>query len=556
MNVRRRIPLQFGAILLLSLCAQMAAAARADIEIGTVRKDGAAITATMHDIETIDVPREDQPDLVDRAFKFKLHVVEVLYGTGIKPGDVIPIDASYGNYANVWEGLPETHGYGAYGGPLTKPPEGTKLIAYLQPPEKGRRDLYFYPGSALVLDSFDDSRVDMWRRIAKLWAMPTSPNLVKALTEGTRSTNLEYQKFCVGALAENHDDQTAMLTGFHAIELKGATTPAEIDTILWNIFTGTDTPLEIVLECDRILGRADQKQQAVWRLYPLRYEIVAQALKRYVTNPQTVDWQQVEWAMSRLTECPALADRTRELILELIKLPNPAAPAENPLFDNRTPGAMLTHLPWLYVSDVANASAQELNKKIVRDLADLANNPKLATTAVNCLCGLAYEHARIGEQNPMLHKLIEAADKPLQGEQDIDAETRRWLCKSKPKEIDELAGRARTAMGHTTLPARLSWPFAEQVGKQVYVVTRGVGIPPGVWIDQEFPKVDPKRWPEYWIAIGTLKKYDVPHFDLKPNQNFGAGLPIPTGTRPEDVAVRYVLEDVSWITVPRASAEK
>ena len=551
MNVRRHIPLQFGTLLLLSFCAQVATAARVCIEIGTVRKDGAAITATMHNIETIDVPREDQPDFVDRAFKFNLHVVEVLYGTGIKPGDVIPIDASFGNYACVWEGGSETHGYGAYGGPLTKPPEGTKLIAYLQPPEKDRRDLYFYPGSALVLDSFDDPRVDMWRHIAKLWAMPTSPALVKALIKGSRSDNIEYQKFCVGTLIENRDENGWMLAGFHAIELKGATTRAELDTILWDIFTRSSTPLEIILDCDRSFSGLDQKYRNVWQLHPLRHEMITQAIKRHVANPQTTDWQKVGWAMPSLTECPARADRTRELILQLIKSPDSAAPSNNTLLGFSRPDSALIYLPAIYTPNATSTSAQKLNEKIVHDLTGLTDNPKLATLAVNGLGSLAREYAQIGEQNSMLLKLIETADKPIPGEQDIDADARRGLCKSKPKEIEELAGRARRAIGNTKLPPRLTWPFADQVGHEVYVVSRGLGTPPGIWIDAKSPMGDTTQSIDYWIAIGTLKKYDLPHFELKPGQTFGQGLPIPPGTRAEDVAVRYVLENISWITVPR-----
>ena len=50
-----------------------------------------------------------------------------------------------------------------------------------------------------------------------------------------------------------------------------------------------------------------------------------------------------------------------------------------------------------------------------------------------------------------------------------------------------------------------------------------------------------KELPEYAIAIGTLKKHAVPYFKQVPGQDCGEGIPVPSGFKPESVAVRYAL---------------
>src|SRR4051812_18457233 len=124
MSCSRRITLQWA--LLAAAIPGAAKAARVDLDYGTIRREGgAAVTATLHDVEEIvekDRLAKDHPRV--KAYRLKVHVVEVLYGEGIAAGDVIPIGASYAGYGSVWEGTEETAGYGYLAGYGKKPPEG------------------------------------------------------------------------------------------------------------------------------------------------------------------------------------------------------------------------------------------------------------------------------------------------------------------------------------------------------------------------------------------------------------------------------------------------
>src|SRR6476660_5253928 len=125
------------AVTYLSAFVGNANAARVDLEFGTIRRDGgAAVAATMHDVEEI-VDKDPPGGGETKAYRFKLRVVEVLYGEGISAGDVIPIDASYTGYGTVWEGIETTAGYGELGGHSRNTPDGTRVIAYLQPAKDG-----------------------------------------------------------------------------------------------------------------------------------------------------------------------------------------------------------------------------------------------------------------------------------------------------------------------------------------------------------------------------------------------------------------------------------
>jgi hypothetical protein len=505
------------AIVLAALAAQPAFAARPVLQHGHVKsQDMAMVLATIHDVAETTEASVTDPKVIYPGFRFKLKLVEVIrQGKLDKKAREVPIAFSSSGYATNWE-------------EGEKPVEGLKVLAHLWLSEKGELELYGYPGGVVVLKGFDDSEVQVRRKIVALWEVDDPKEQLRQVLAGCSDKLPEFQQFCISSLA----DLDGTWTG---VDLQRVLTRDMALSHLWQLYSANmGTSFEAISSCENVFW--NEYRGAGWESHEARYEILSRAVRSLVAARREVHHSQFDSCVMALCHYPEHGRENYELLLKIL---------DGPIDIYKSAASIRLEMP--YEPHTTNKEVADLNRDIFAKLVELLGheNPSISDGAAIALGQIAMKYAQVG---PVPAELLAI----LKGEAKVNEDAKTRL-NSYLRQIATVAPPKLPPDVHV-----LAHPWDELLEKKVITAARscfrdgkhGASIEVGrrrIWIDGLDAWPDTIGGSKDLLVTGKLTKVaDLEVFRYQDGKPLEDGLPVPEGYSLEKARERYVLVGATW----------
>jgi hypothetical protein len=493
----------------------------------------------------------DQVKKIGDNYAFRLKIAEVLRGKPEEVGKEVPIDHCGIGYGDQWEG-----------GEMAN---GMRVIAFLCRREDRTWELMRSCEVIKVLGMPGDPeqprarrRIEGLKKNLALLDIADPKNRLDAVRRGLRDPLSEHQQFCVWVLeclACRPKGDTAFYIG---VDLSGVISREMALSLVWEVYTAADTPLDTVICCDRVFSGARLDHEFCWRQYAPRYRILRDAIKRHVASGSRINHNQFDYAIRDLCAYPEHARESYEIMRDVIRRNFMAYEFGTTI-----------NLERAYTPHTEDPELKRLDGEVWAKLIGMLADMEFADGAAIGIGNLAVRFARMGDVPDGILSVVDGRTKP-QGMRDVAYRLAPAL--------DEVRA-ARRAFNFKTPPGGaegaeiLTPPWERYLGKKVLVSGRpffGMDKDGGIQVDTQLLWLGPHaQWPDSvrpkppvidvagnltWpnrvsgvLVVGKLTAtYDLPVFRYKRGEPFGKGLPVPEGFSLHDASRRFVLVDVSW----------
>lgn len=434
--------------------------------------------------------------------------------------------------------------------------EAQKLIAFLgRDPKTGKRTML-----RMVVPDFECQEVRIWRRVGAYLDLSGPDERLAALRAGINGKEPGFQFFCCGEL-----DRVSRLDAEEAILSR-----QEAMGVICTRFLDDDTPIEVLLECYRILaGHCGPG----WVTHPMCYDVLHRAvssenseepverllLSSGIVGFRRTDGEELSLAACALASFPERRRETFELLQKTVR--------KGPKIGG---GRLLYEVRRLYEPLTVNEEQERLNEDIFQLLVDVldGDDEYLADWAALALNGIAWQYARQGPIPSRLTDLYagngrELSEKALRilhirlDLKEIAADKVVLECrKEAEKGLKEVVvpskrwgGDEVMAVGDAGLLTETpqGWAF---FGLPIY---GGNHRQSALWIEPCPPWLQRlQRAGGQILCTGRIsKREDLPVFEWTPGEPFKAGLPIPPGYDAERIRTRYLLSNAEFRLVSK-----
>ena len=519
---------RLGPVLLLTLfaAAQPVQAKRQVVSLGVMKRvNGAIVVATL-----------DRVEVKQAGYAFRLKIAEVLRGRPEDIGKEVQIDRCSSGQNGQWE--------------RGEPVDGMKVVAYLC---RGKNRAWELPSSMSevveVLEEpgkppsgWSQRRVQVLKKNIALMDIAAPEKCLEAVKRGLRDPQSEHQRFCVAILGDLARMPEGVISRETGVDLSDVLAPETALSLVWEVYTAADTPLDTVSCCDQVFNNfAARFDREIWKSYPPRYRILRDAIKRHVASGSEIQNHVIfADAVRDLGSYPEHARETYQVMLDAIG---------GKVDIYKLDAASLLELA--YHPHTVDPELKRLNEevwaKLIGFLAD--KNKYLADGAAMAIGGLAVDFAEMGEIPDEILSVLDGRTKP----QGVDRVAVRLVVGL--REVRAIQKRSKVLPAGAQGAEILAAPWEHYVGRKVLV--RGDAYPDkdGGWIRLRTQvlglalrdQLPSHAYPPRAVAVGTLtKSYDIPVFRYKRGEPFGKGLPVPEDFSLHDASRRFALVEVSW----------
>jgi hypothetical protein len=507
---------------------------RGSIDPATLRKDrGVVVVAKLENIKSVQLKERN---IVSSGYSFDIHIEDVLLGEMTPSPASIHVEYSPAGYGTTWEALSETGGYGQVGETNNPPPDGTKAIVLLHPHGDNGYSVYGMPGSIVVIDSFEDPRVEMWKLIGTLWGTDDPGELRQMLLRGLASDNALYRDYCADAIFLPR-------MSFSGLELEDVFSSQELQSLALEQFDESPRPANVLLASDNYLRQSfdDELHRTAWITHSKRLTALLRSVEetssKTTTRKERLD---AHLAIIRVVRSQQYRDESIAAIADLFSEA-----------DNQR-SLVLQSWAGLYYVGGANEELLKGNVAILKQLQEEARVHDDDSWAEQTLRQIAKMHVEMGADEAQMGQIADALR----------------LVGVAPSEVEEFRNgvnlRRETLQGFGVVEL-VSWPHDGLLGKQIALRAFG-GLHksegarsgsyffcqptdwnasgPAVWLESARPEGQVPSNEPYFIVSGTLverRDVPVPAFLNESDLSF---------LDKHDFASRYVLENAHVLAMP------
>lgn len=488
--------------------------ARMDLSPERIRQDTspiilAEITRTAP--KTLPPERQGLPQRQGYAISLRVH--EVLRGTLAARRVEIPFSSK--GYSGVWESD-------------AKPKVGMKVLVYLRSGRGAEWQDYGMPGTFVPLDTFQDPRVATVRRTIRFWRIEDPLKKRKALESGCFDDDMGFRGYCIGVLAgkARRDDDAAA---------------RKASAFLWEVFNDRRTSVEHVVQCDNFFW--NEYRALGWYTFEPRYAIVANAVRRHMSQKREIDRNVFAWAVRRLCAYPRHRKDVLSLLLQIVH-------GKKDIYKFGT----ALWIGSLYEIGATDRETKRFNAELLSQLRKClsSDNASVADGAACALGRICERAARHGLLSDKLRRVVTEAAKKTRNSQvksrlssslgralKVAKATKRVDLEKGPPLIqgqwDKYDGKRIRLVGSVAWERTKEYGVAVEVNSQL-VWLEGVSI----WRSGRPPR-------KKVLVTGVLVAVDdKPVFRYKRGDPFGVGLPVPKPFDPAKLRRRYVLRNATW----------
>jgi hypothetical protein len=506
-------------LLFLLGCCSNAFAGRSQVMLADVREYNATVvTATLHNPQAFEEPNEQEPKHPNRAFKFKLKIVDVVR-RGKLAAEVREIDVPFSSrtYGGNWEFE-------------DAPQDGMEVIAYFAPDKEGRLTLFQNVGGIQRLPPRES--VEAIRLIDKIWEIKDPQERLKATQQGAESDNAYFRVICLAALARPDWNQVG-------IDLKEVLTPQEAQQRQWEYFLDPNAKWEAVSQANHFFS--NQYRGVGWETHEPRYAVLVRITLQAAREQQPIHHNLFDAMAIGFCRFPNHARESHDHLLEILAGP----PATYKL-------GIASRFSLLYQPFATHAETQKTNRQIVATLNKLLtdNDDSVAEGAAWAVSHIARSCAQLGPIPEDIQRLIaEQADIKINKHAAPTLRMARLDCKKMPQQ--ELPKDARV----------LAYPWSDAIGQRVVALafsnfkdsklgpSVSVGEGARLWVPELPPELNNGK--DLRLTGKLVREFDLPRFVYEKGGAWGQGLPVLKEADLETSRERFLLTEATFEELKR-----
>lgn len=447
-----------------------------------------------------------------QGYAISLRVHEVLRGTLAARRIEIPFSSK--GYSRVWE-------FDA------KPKAGMKALVYLSSGRGTEWKDYGVPGTIVPLNTFQDARVATVRKTLRFWRIGDPLKQRRALESGCFDDDMGFRSYCISVLVRE-------ARGEYAVARKTR-------SFLWEVFNDPRTSVEHVMQCDNFFW--NEYRALGWRTFEPRYAIIANAVRRHMSEKGEIHHNIFDGAVIELCRYPRHRKDVLSLLLQV-------AHGRKEIYKF---GAAM-RLGWLYDIGPTDREVKAFNAELLSQLhkclsSDNASVADGAACALGSICERAAQHGLLSAK---LRRILEKAAKrghisqvkarlnaALRNATKAAETTKRVDPKGAPPLVqgqwDKYDGKRIRLVGS------VSWERTKDNGVAVEINSQLV------WLEGVGSWHSERPAGKKVLLTGVLGAVDdKPVFRYKRGAPFGVGLPVPEPLDPAKLRRRYVLRNAKW----------
>ena len=447
-----------------------------------------------------------------QGYAISLRVHEVLRGTLAARRLEIPFSSK--GYSRVWESD-------------AKPKVGMKVLVYLRSGRGAEWKDYGMPGTFVPLDTFQDPRVATVRKTIRFWRIEDPLKKRRALESGCFDDDMGFRRYCISVLEgkARRDDAAAR----------------KASAFLWEVFNDRRTSVEHVMQCDNFFW--NEYRALGWYTFEPRYAIVANAVRRHMSEKGEIHHNVFDLAVTGLCSYPRHRKDVLSLLLQIVH-------GKKEIYKF----GIATRIGWLYEIGATDREAKRFNAEVLSQLRKClsSDNASVAVGAASALGGICERAAQHGLLSDKLRRVLAKAAKETQNSQVkgcLSASLRRASKAAEAtKRVDPekgpplIQGQWDKYDGkRIRLVGSVSWERTKEYGVAVEVNSQLV------WLEGVSSWRSERPAGKKVLLTGVLGAVDdKPVFRYKRGDPFGVGLPVPEPFDPDKLRRRYVLRNATW----------